>query len=448
MKLRNFNYETWVGNHEEEHPATWFRKFYPFELLADVDFKEDLIGLEQTIRRGQLQYSALLKSLTIQENGRFKCVLAFRDQFDTKTKRWKYRTWQSDFVVIFDSDGAFVTVYTQKDDPTKRAVRSFYSADFERLGELRSIPLSAILIQSIVINISECYFPNGRQDAAYKWLPDGIAPAVDHPGIVRKKSNFFAPIYSVGRDLWVCYAFSEEKAHRIAIYNGDQCSKLFVVFVNPTPTSHHRCRYKHASVLSLNEYSSLWPEKSVNWLNQIRFLQNHMNPSEKVISIDELEREIETPKQQDYPILKSHLMEAMNLQSLRPTTEDEMFHYLCAMNLINAWISGQRKQTQSSQDKKLKSLYAFKNRLADVLEHQLKTDSLLARMYIDGNLVMLELQGYQFSFHAVTMGEQLTKYRESQRNEHIEWSGKKIQPIASLVYELGKIRCPRGLTNR
>tara|TARA_B100000614_G_scaffold256412_2_gene274928 strand:- start:149 stop:685 length:537 start_codon:yes stop_codon:yes gene_type:complete len=173
-----------------------------------------------------------------------------------------------------------------------------------------------------------------------------------------------------------------------------------------------------------------------------------MNPLETGRSIVDIEREIHSPKQQSYIIQKSHLMEAMTLLNLLPTNENEMFFYLCAMNLINAWINAQRKQKQRTQDKKLKSLYAFKNRLADVLEYQLKTDSLLAKVYIDGSLVMLEIHGYQFSFHAVKIGGLLSIYRDSQRNEHIEWCGKRMQPIASLVYELGKLKCPRGLTKR
>lgn len=446
MKLRNLNYETWVKNHPKDHNAAWFRKFYPFELIASVDFGDDMLGVEQSIRRGKLEYSAVLKSLTLQENGRYKCILAFRDRFNSDTKRWNNRTWQSDFEVIFTPDRSFITIYTRDTDPTKQAVRSFYSGDFKSLGELKSMPLSNILIQSMIINISERYFPNGRQDEPYAWLPEGIIPALDHPGLARKRCNFFAPIYSQQRDLWVCYAFEEEKAHRIAIYNGDQCRRLFVVFVNPTPTSHHRCRYKHASVLSFHEFSSLCPAKVSNWAGQIRFLQNHMNPPENRLRIKELKQEIEKKQNESYPIQKSHLMEALSIMNLRPITVDEMFFYLCAMNLVNAWINRQLKQKEQIQDKKLRSLYSFKNRLADVLEHQLRTESLLARMFIDRNLVMLELHGYQFSFHEVKLGEELKKYRDSQRNEQIEWRGKRMQPIASLVYELGKLKCPKGLT--
>ena len=75
--------------------------------------------------------------------------------------------------------------------------------------------------------------------------------------VFKKKANRFSPIYSIDRDIWVCYSFSEEKAHRLAFYNANQCKNLIVVFCNPTYTRHHRCDYIGTKIISLYELSEL-----------------------------------------------------------------------------------------------------------------------------------------------------------------------------------------------
>lgn len=446
MILRNLNYSTWLKNHHEQHHASWFRQYYPFLVLSKIKINQSLITKVQEIQLGRIRYRAKIRSITPQENNRTKIIVHLSDSFSSKTQKWQNRSWSTDFVIIASKDGEFITVFTKKKDPTKQLIIDFNQGRFEKLADIKSIPLSNILIQSSILGLAEKIFPGGKQDQNFEWLPQGVTKSIEHNGLKRKKSNFFNPLYSLDRVAWVCYSFNEEKAHRIGIYNGDQCERLYVIYINPTFTKHHRCKYEHVQIISLTEFSAL-TEKSEIIGRQIKFLQNHMNPFSERLSKKGLLEEISNPKKTNYEILKSDLMEAMAMMKLVPSNQNEMFYYLSAMNLINAFINKERKG-KTSKSKMFKEMYFFKSYLTKVLDIQVSNNSILGELFIGKGVVYVKVLDFQFSFHSIKMTEVLKHYANSNNNVKMEWSGIRLQPIAPLVLKLARYGCPKGITTK
>ena len=435
MYLKDLTFEQWVKNHPPDHNDKWYRELYPFNVFSKIDFCETQIRQEQKINFSGVSYFVTITKVELQDNERHRTTFDIATYPKSKRQEWLNRKWNSTFQIVYTQDFQFVTVFAKKEDPSKDFVYRFMKGSFQKISENKSIPVSELLIRTLILHISEEGFPGGKHNKVYEFKREGIIYIPEHPQLPRKKTNYFAPIFSIDRDLWICYSFNEEKAHRIAFYNANQCHKLIVVFCNPTYSRHQRCTYANTSVISMYEFSNLVsPEIRRKYEGQIQFLQNHLNRSPKLI-IKELLTEIEYPSKEIYNINKSDLMEAFAIMKIHPSTDDDFFHFLCAVNLINAFLSRQRakKELKKKEYKLFKNMYYFKTYLSNILTERIKANNFSCPIFITENLIMIEVKEFQFSFHNVPLNDALLQYIQSPLNKEIFWNGKRLQPIAPLL---------------
>lgn len=440
MKLENLNLDQWLKNHSPDHNDKWCRELYPFNVFRLINFDNNLINKEQILDFNSISYYVTITKIELQDNGRYRTTFDISTFPKSKTQEWKQRKWNSTFQIVYSQQFDFITIFTKKEDPSKDYVVRFMKGYFERINSEKSIPVSELLIRTLILHIVEEAFPGGKHNQEYEFSKEGVIDRPEHPQFPRKKTNYFAPIYSIGRNLWICYSFTEEKAHRLAFYNANQCQRLMVVYCNPSYTRHHRCNYEGTEIISIYELSEKVSYELRNkYEKQIRFLQNNLNLSE-IINVDELLKEINHPKQEEYEIQKSDLMEAFGTMKILPKTETDLFHSLCCINLINAYLSRQRKGSQIlDKDAKLfKNIYIFKSYLSQILTEQIKDKNFSAPLYIENSLIMIEVNGFQFSFHNVPLNETLENFSTSRHNIKIKWSGKRLQPIAPLLLKYSR----------
>jgi len=440
MKLKNLNFDQWLKNHLPDHNNKWYRELYPFNVFRLIRFDDSLIDKEQKLDFNSISYYVTLTKIELQDNGRYRTSFDISTFPKSKTQEWKQRKWNTTFQIVYSQKLEFITVFAKKKDPSKDYVVRFMKGNFEKINSEKSIPVSELLFKTLILHIVEEAFPGGKHNQEFEFLRKGVNDRPDHPQFQRKKTNHFTPIYSIKRDLWICYSFTEEKAHRIAFYNANQCEKLIVVYCNPTYTRHHRCKYEGTEIISIYELSErVSSEVRKKYERQIRFLQNHLNLPE-TINTNELIAEINQPKQEEYEIQKSDLMEAFGTMKILPKSETDFFHSLCCINLINAYLSRQRKGSKLlEKDSKLfRNIYSFKSYLSDILTERIKAKNFSAPIYIEKNLTMVEANGFQFSFHNVPLNETLENFSKSNDNRIIEWSGKRLQPIAPLLLKYSR----------
>ena len=97
-------------------------------------------------------------------------------------------------------------------------------------------------------------------------------------------------------------------------------------------------------------------------------------------------------------------MEALAIMKVIPNSEYQLFHYLTSMNLLNAWIGKNKKE---KKDKLFSDMYFFKSYLAKTIEKLISKNNFGAKIYLEKNLAMIELNNFQFSFHHIKMNNKL-----------------------------------------
>ena len=434
MRVQNLTFDTWKLNHSPEHDDKWCRELYPFHIFRLIDFDESLIETVQRIKFNKVLYKVKVKKIEIQENKRYRTTFDIITEPTSKTQEWKQRRWNTTFQIVYTEDFKFITIFTKKEDPSKEYVVKFMKGNFQKIVENKSLPVSELLFRTLLLQLAEEGFTGGIHNEEFQIGANGIRELDEHYQFKGKNSKY-SPIYSISRELWVCYTFSEERAHRIAFHVANQANRLIVVYCNPTYTKHHRCKFQETSILSLYEFSNIIsPEVRRRYENQVRFLQSHLNQF-LVYDSKQLLLEIENPKFDFYEIEKSDLMEALGVMKIIPTNNLDLFHTLAAVNLINAYLSKQRKEkTLQDKDKNLfRNMYFFKTYLSDVLTDRIIKRDYSIPIYIDRELIIIEALGFQFSFHNVPMNEELKAYESSEYNKEIPWRGKKLQPVAPLI---------------
>jgi hypothetical protein len=328
-------------------------------------------------------------------------------------------------------NGNFVTLYTKMEDPSKEMLRKFMAGGLTQVEAERSLPVSGMLFRSLISYVASDVF------GTLKLNPTLGARRAGSRLTTQGSMTDAQPFLSSGKELWLMYAFTEEKAHRIAIANSERCENLFVVYCHPTFTKHHRCAAANARVLSLCELVSMGStEIRTRYLPQVRFLQNHLHsdlataePTTEIALRTRILGGAEPPVE----IETSELREAkVGLGRVIVTKGDAAYVLACA-NLLNAALNkklGLYKGTQHLE----KEVYSFKAHLSKSLEELIRNHPDYTELYLSSDdLTLIRINGVQLTFHAIPRTAALREYEHSPRNSLQEWSGIRLQPLAPLV---------------
>ena len=438
MYLKKASFEIWGKNHEKYHKDAMFRELYPYYVFRHIDFDLKKINVEQVILNNFIKYTATVIKIELQENDRYRATLQLKTQPLSEYHKWNKISWNLAFQIIYTPDGDFITVFTKKRDPSKDYVEHFFKGRFELITRDKSLPISDLLFRTLILFLCEEVLGNNGHNIEFDTVQNGIRPFKMHPQFMPKHKSFI-PLFSIDREVWVTHSFSEEKAHRIAFYIGRQCKKLYVIYCNPTYTPHHRCLDANTHVVSLHQFvNELSQSSQSRYFSQITFLQNHLNEVD-VIDYDTLIKEINSPSKEFYLIPKSAVLEALSVIKIIPATIPEIFHIVCAMNLINAWIGSSRKSENKNIERKFRDMYFFKTYLSALVSHLIMCQNTSIQVYVAGELVMIKIRGFEFSFHNVPKNDIMKTYESSNLNTEIIWSQKRLQPIAILLFQLAKL---------
>jgi hypothetical protein len=439
MRLIGLNFHTWCKQHPTDHNDTWYRELYPYNVFSQIDFSHNLVGAQQNIEYNRANYSAKILSIEEQDNGRYKATFELLTGPKSKTQSWKEQSWNTAFQIIYSDSYWFITVFAKR-DPLKDYVSRFKRGSFEKININKSLPLSDLLFRTLVLSVAEEKFPSGRYNETFEHLSEGVRFTEEHIQFLRK-SKPFTPLLSVERNIWVVVSFTEEKAHRLAYHISNQCHTLYVVFCNPTYTRHHRCKHPSTHILSLHDFSNILTDTvRLKYEVQIRFLQNHLNTTESA-DPKKLLAEIASPLLEEYDLQKSDLMESLSIAKIIPTTREDVFHYLAAMNVINAWLSRNRKnkgQGDPQLNKLFRDMYFFKTYLSNFITDLIINPKPFVQLFIDNELSLIEINSFQFSFHNILKNETIIQFQNSLDNKKIVWRGKRLQPIAPLLLKYAR----------
>ena len=78
------------------------------------------------------------------------------------------------------------------------------TGNFEKITLNKSIPISELLLKTLLVYMAKDNYPDGNHNANFSFLKDGVRFLPEFPELKRKRIDF-SPIYSIGRKLWICF---------------------------------------------------------------------------------------------------------------------------------------------------------------------------------------------------------------------------------------------------
>ena len=426
-------FSAWSNNHPRDHYAKWCRELYPWELFRGLDYDKIDLGVAQPLTVAGRRYFGTIKQRFVTEDGRNHYVIQVRSTFSSERQRWSQREWDDVFHLVSSSTGEFITIFTQKKDPSKTLLARFLKSRLTDLESVRSLPVSSMLFRALVSTAAHDRYDDLKRFERFQ-LDSSNVP---YASLAPAGQDTYEPFLCRNRDLWITCSFTEEKAHRQALRLAGQTNRILAVFCHPTFTRHHRCTDETVSVLSLSEFlRSLSPAIHRRYIKHARFLINHLrrdfDESEEDLQSNSI-RDLILKTEQAVPIRTSDLREAKaGLGMIVATVADAAYVCACA-NLLNAALN-RRLRTYDGSLKLAKEVYSFKAILGRAIDDMSRNPPPDVHLYVEREaLVYICVRGLQFSFHAIARTPAIRAYQQSQNNRPQAWSGKRLQPVAPLV---------------
>ena len=118
-----------------------------------------------------------------------------------------------------------------------------------------------------------------------------------------------------------------------------------------------------------------------------------------------------------------------------PQYKDDVFLSLCSLNLLNAAIKMEEYKDRLS--------YGFiKPSVSKLVEFCIthKDDKLTEELYYSQTKQCMYIRsfGFQFSFHNITITDNIRRFIDSELNIPVKWDGIRLQPIATELLVLAK----------
>lgn len=416
MKLRDVTFERWMASHPEK-PARerWLRELYPWPVIAEIDYAEDLVGSHQYVRHDGVDYDVMLTDVRWQpERGTFR----FAIRIVCDGLGWNARSFDDPFHVCARPDGSFVTLFhANKYERLEKVARAFFDRRWEAIDPevAQTLAVSRFLSAALVSTMLEDAY--GRDNLSY------------HPGSRLTKGG--SPLF-VRRDgaLWLGYRYFSEDAFTWARANAGKTSEVTAIYFADTKYQFRTDLPAGAcvkSAIALDEEMLRGQYGDLILALQRRVeLTRHVPDRDQMAAI--LRGEI-TPE----PILVSEadVHEALGAMNLRCHTKEDLRYCLAASVVLNSWIESERRAGFPQR----KRFYAFKQRLGELAAWAYSSglDGVSVwseRGYADSTpLVCIRVDGIDFSFHAVPRSEGLPMGEAV----GLTWSGIRLKPIAPLV---------------
>ncbi len=436
MRIASIDFETWCKNHAQDHDAKWCRELYPWEVFQRIDYDRSTLNTQQTIVVANEANTATIEKWYVAENGRINYLIRLGSIPSSKRQQWNQRSWNDVFHLVVDPSGNFITLFTEKPDPSKVLLRKFLSSMLADIESVRSLPISSLLFRSIISYAAHDSYEGLERFKSFSVVPSFVE--IENNQMIQPlRKDTYEPFLSKDRHLWILSSFTEEKAHRQALRVAGQAKRVIVVFCHPTFTRHHRCVDKSSIVVSLSEFlRMLSPAIHRRYIQQARLLINHLrqepNESAQPANSDAIVDVIRTQKE-PIPIHTSELREAKaGLGMIVTTTGDAAYVCACA-NLLNAALNP-RLKTYDGSLKLAKEVYSFKAIFGRAIEDIIRRPPSDVRAYVErGGPAYLNIRGLQFSFHAIPRTPAISAYESSELNAPQAWSELKLQPLAPLV---------------
>lgn len=453
--MTDYRYEDWLKTHAKKKTIMekLERSLVPFQLFNGIDFSalENGHSAEVEYNGNAYKYQLISRSVVNERD-----VLLFKMSKVRMTNPWEdLLMGYSDFKVILH-EGKVVTIYPFQEQYFDHIIGMFEAEQYFDLYKLRTLYIKNLLARYILLKLINAH-------RSYMTLLYSV----------RKNGEVIPVMAGVESKEWIMYAFSKKEANELARYYQGKCLKLTVVyFINQNFEQEDKNRNFSAPNLQVMSIKQFYRDLGISVTEradiekQIFFLIEMLYDRRLDWEENKLKEKIlHAPLLTD---MNPHWMEVPKMlveDALNVLVEDynnpkDIFHMLCAANLINTYTNRYKDKNKIALNKKQKHdkttrlekvslnkrvhiMYCFKNQVMETIINLLRIHSKHLRVsltHVFGSseytlLTNVRIEGneYQFKFRGMHP-KYIDVLHELGVTDNGQYNLIRLQPIAPALY--------------
>lgn len=362
--MTDFKYTDWLTTHAKKKTIMekLERSLVPFQLFSKVNLDSLTFGNEVHISENGNTYSLLLKDKVVAYE---RVVYQVGIEKENICNPWEDSLMgYTEYKIVTNSD-KIVTIYPYRENFFKEVIKMFEAGRFDDLYKMRTTYLKNVLARYILLQLINNHL--SYMSLLY---------------ICKTRGRCIPVLAGNENKEWVMYAFSKKEANDLAREYQGLCKKLTVVyFINrdfEQEDKNRNFKTENTDIVSIKEFYRNFDlisseraviEKQVFFLIEMLYdSRQEWNPLKLKKIINKAPRLTDrNPYWQDVP--KVLVEDALNVLVEDYNNPKDIFHLLCAANLINTYTN-RYKNSQKLALKNLKKKQKVNRKVRRQLNHR------------------------------------------------------------------------------
>ena len=455
MSKNVYNYEEWLSGHANRKTMMekLERSLIPYDLFAAIELVNDKQSREGYVCINDNTYHYVITY-------DYQCI--GHDVYDAiinvtgLNNKWQnILTGYNKFKIVMNHNN-IKTIYSDHEDYFQRVIEMFENDDIASLYQNRCAYINNLLARYILLRLIEEHRPELKLLRTVKSEEEG---------------NVFVMAKSIDEKEMLMYAFSKREAMEMAHQYDGICKELTIVYFfnqdferdgNTLGFNSGCTRVISARTFYMEMTTDTFERRILErkMLTLVSLLYNehiewHFSRIERVVSNPPLygkhqkeqKKKLKEKKAKDKKALgkpwwekiyRTLLEDALNVLNDTPKTHADIFHFLCAANMVNAYVN-QCNQHGKYSERQVQRMFQAKGQIFKCLITLLKENNPNAKISISPLPAVLvnmtvEKHPFQISFRGMN-----NRVMDQLLNEGIAKDGKfegfYLQPIATALYQ-------------
>lgn len=455
MSKNVYNYEEWLSGHANRKTMMekLERSLIPYDLFAAIE----LVNNKQS-REGYVCINDNTYHYVITYD--YQCI--GHDVYDAiinvtgLNNKWQnILTGYNKFKIVMNHNN-IKTIYSDHEDYFLRVIEMFENDDIASLYQNRCAYINNLLARYILLRLIEEHRPELKLLRTVKSEEEG---------------NVFVMAKSIDEKEMLMYAFSKREAMEMAHQYDGICKELTIVYFfnqdferdgNTLGFNSGCTRVISARTFYMEMTTDTFERRILErkMLTLVSFLYNehiewHFSRIERVVSNPpfygkhqkEQKKKLKEKKAKDKKasgkpwwekIYRTLLEDALNVLNDEPKTHADIFHFLCAANMVNAYVN-QCNQHGKYSERQVQRMFQAKGQIFKCLVTLLKENNPNVKISISPLPAVLvnmtvEKHPFQISFRGMN-NKVLDQFLNAGIAKDGKFEGFYLQPIATALYQ-------------
>lgn len=461
MEKKHYDYNEWLSTHTKSKTMMekLERSLVPYDLFAAIGMKNDKQERTGDVTIGDNTYHYHIKY-------DYRCI--GHDVYDAELNATDIRNkWHNllmgynKFKVVMDHQ-SIKTIYSDHEDFFQRIIEMFENDDWGALYQNRCAYVNNLLARYILLCLLEKYRPELQRLTTIDTKEDGkvfvMAASSNRTEMVmyafskREAMDMAQQFDGISKKLTIVYFFNQDFERDGNIRGFDSgCTKVvsarsFYMSLTDNTIERRIIERRMLLLVSLmyNEHLEWHFDRIDRVVADPPFYGKHMAEQKKKLKgmknkASKARKRLENQGQPWWEKIPRTLLEdALNVLGDEPKTHADIFHFLCAANMVNAYVN-QCKQKDKYSDRNMQRMYQAKSQIFKciiALAEQHNPNVHISVSALPAVLTSIAIEGrkYQLSFRGMT-DQVLDALLNAGVDSHGKFDGCFLQPIATALYQ-------------